>query len=169
MIGWFRLISWFRLWFWNVWGLDSWYILGLCKIYKSAHVRMVVNLLHICLTFCLLGNFACFFCLFFCRLLIFFKKRFFFKFFLEYHQGVKQFGSRSGPTFCHSVGPDLCPNCLKGFQQTPLVNKIWHTFSLAGHDSKHQIVTMFTKSACYGIKIYSLMIKILIIFKDYLP
>ena len=58
LISWFRLIGWFRLWFWNVWGLDSWYILGLCKIYRSAHVRKVVNLLHICLTFCVLGNFA---------------------------------------------------------------------------------------------------------------
>ena len=33
----------------------------------------------------------------FCRLLIFFKINFFDKFFQEYHQSVKQFGSRSGP------------------------------------------------------------------------
>ena len=30
----------------------------------------------------------------------FFKNNFFEKFFQEYHQSVKQFGSRSGPTFC---------------------------------------------------------------------
>ena len=29
-----------------------------------------------------------------------FKNQFFEKFFKEYHQGVKQFGSRSGPKFC---------------------------------------------------------------------
>ena len=34
----------------------------------------------------------------------------FLKFFQEYHQSVKPFGSRSGPTF---VGPDLGPNCLQ--------------------------------------------------------
>ena len=50
------------------------------------------------LNLCILGNFACF-C---CRLLIFFKINFFEKFFPEYHQSVKQFGSRSGPTFCRA-------------------------------------------------------------------
>ena len=40
----------------------------------------------------------------------FFKMNFFKKIFLEYHPGVKQFGSRSGPTI---VGPDLDPNCLQ--------------------------------------------------------
>ena len=39
----------------------------------------------------------------------FFQSHFFLKFFQEYHQGVKQFESRSGPTF---VGPDLGSNCL---------------------------------------------------------
>ena len=75
LISWFRLICWFWLWFWNVWGLNSWYILCLCKIYRSVHVKMIVNLLHICLTFCLLRYFACFFCC----LLIFFSKSFFLK------------------------------------------------------------------------------------------
>ena len=32
-------------------------------------------------------------------------------FFKEYHQSVKQFGSRSGPS--HSAGSDLSPNCLQ--------------------------------------------------------
>ena len=41
----------------------------------------------------------------FCHLLIFFEIIFFFKFFHEYHQCVKQFGVRSGRT--------LCPNCLQ--------------------------------------------------------
>ena len=38
----------------------------------------------------------------FCRLLLFFKSNFFEKLFQEYHQSVKQFGSRSGPTFCQA-------------------------------------------------------------------
>ena len=46
----------------------------------------------------------------FCRLLIFFKFNFFEKFFQEYHQSVKQFGSRSVPTFCQ---PNPSPNCLQ--------------------------------------------------------
>ena len=40
---------------------------------------------------------------FFCRWLNFFKIYYFKKFFQEYHQSVKQFGSRSGLTFCHSL------------------------------------------------------------------
>ena len=40
----------------------------------------------------------------------FFKISFFEKIFQEYHQSIKQFGSRSGPTFCR---PDLGPNCLQ--------------------------------------------------------
>ena len=40
----------------------------------------------------------------------FFQINFFEKMFQEYQQGVKQFGSRSGPTF---VGLDLGPNCLQ--------------------------------------------------------
>ena len=36
----------------------------------------------------------------FCRLLVFFKINFFEKLFREYHQSVKQFGFRSGPTYC---------------------------------------------------------------------
>ena len=53
----------------------------------------------------MLGNFSC-------VLLTadFFQNHLFKKFFQEYHQSVKQFGSRSGPTF---VGPDLSPNCLQ--------------------------------------------------------
>ena len=53
-----------------------------------------------------------------CRLLIFFKINIFKKFFQEYHQSVKQFGSRSGPTFC----PDLGPNCL---QRLSADDKLW--------------------------------------------
>ena len=57
--------------------------------------------------------------------LIFFKIKIFKKFSLDYHKSVKQFGSRSDPTFTirvsnsldpdqtqHLVGPDLCPICL---------------------------------------------------------
>ena len=40
---------------------------------------------------------------FFCGLLIFFFKiNFFEKYFHEYHQSVKQFGPRSGPTLCRA-------------------------------------------------------------------
>ena len=46
---------------------------------------------------CTLGNFSCF-----CCLLIFFKINFVENFFQEYHQSVKQFGSRSGLTFCRA-------------------------------------------------------------------
>ena len=44
------------------------------------------------------GNFF----MLFCFLLIFFKFNFFEKFFQEYYQSVKQFGSRSDPTFCRA-------------------------------------------------------------------
>ena len=50
------------------------------------------------------------FCMLFLSSADFFKINFFEKFFHEYHQSVKQFGSRSGPTF---VGPDLVTNCLQ--------------------------------------------------------
>ena len=51
----------------------------------------------------------------FCCLLIFFKINFFEEFFQKYHQSVKQFGSRSGPTF---FSPDLGSNCLQRYEQT---------------------------------------------------
>ena len=44
----------------------------------------------------------------------------------QYHPGVKQIGSRSGPTFC---GPDLGPNCLQQ-QKSPLVGKKLNTKQL---------------------------------------
>ena len=55
----------------------------------------------------------------FCRLLIFFKINLLKKKLQEYHQNVKQFGPRSGPTITEItvkflVGPDLGPNCLPG-------------------------------------------------------
>ena len=53
---------------------------------------------------CLLGK------LFICCLLIFFKINFLEKFCQKYHDSVKQFGSRSGTTFCR---PDLGPNGLQ--------------------------------------------------------
>ena len=43
-------------------------------------------------------------CYTFFRLLIFFEINFFEQFYHEHRQSVKQFGSRSGPTF---VGPDV--------------------------------------------------------------
>ena len=50
--------------------------------------------------------------------------------FFQYHQGVKQFGSRSGP---HFVGPDLGPNCLLrllAFDKSPLAGKDLNTEQL---------------------------------------
>ena len=55
----------------------------------------------------------------FCRLLIFFNIKFIEKFFREYHQSVKQFGSRSGPTFC----PNWVQTVCKGYQQKTLVGE----------------------------------------------
>ena len=49
--------------------------------------------------------------MFFGLLWIFFLNQLFQKIFQEYHQSVKQFGSRQ------NVGPDLGPNCLQGYQQ----------------------------------------------------
>ena len=52
------------------------------------------------LTLCMLGNFACFFVV--SGFFFFFKFTFSKKVFQEYQQSVKQFGSRSGPTFCRA-------------------------------------------------------------------
>ena len=49
------------------------------------------------LNICMLGNLSCFTVCWF-----FFKIIFFENFFQEYHQSVKQFGSRSGPTSCRA-------------------------------------------------------------------
>ena len=49
-----------------------------------------------------------------CRL---FLKSSFSKFFHDYNHSVKQFVSS------HFVGPDMGPNCLKGYKQTTLVDK----------------------------------------------
>ena len=68
------------------------------------------NSLHI------LGNFACFFVI--CWVL----KNFFENFFHEYHQIVKQFVSRSGPTFKMS-GLIWVQTVCQGYQQTTLVGK----------------------------------------------
>ena len=55
----------------------------------------------------------------FCCLLIFLKINFFKNFFQEYHQSIKQFGSRSGLTFCQAW-PGSKTVC-KCYQQTALV------------------------------------------------
>ena len=55
----------------------------------------------------------------FCRLLIL-KSTFLEKFFQEYHQSVKQFGSRSGPTCQARSGSKLF---CKSYKQTTLVGK----------------------------------------------
>ena len=55
-------------------------------------LRLIIHL-----TLCMLGNFACFLSVDFFLNLLFQKK-----ICQEYHQTVKQFGSRSGPTFCRA-------------------------------------------------------------------
>ena len=81
---------------WNkIWKHCLWQILG--EAFRAK--RRGLYTMHACpdifLTLCLLANFACF-----CHLLISFKIHFFEKLFKEYHQNFKQFGSRSGWTFC---------------------------------------------------------------------
>ena len=67
-----------------------------------------------CLTLCMLGNFACYFVV--CGFI--FSNQLFKKIFSEYHQSVKQFECKSGPTFCWAwSGSKLC----KGYQQTTKV------------------------------------------------
>ena len=58
--------------------------------------RLLQSVFHITLCFCWVIFHV------FCCLLIFFKINFFEKFFQEYHQSVKQLGSRSGPTICRA-------------------------------------------------------------------
>ena len=69
----------------------------------------------------MLGNFSWSFC----RLLTFFKIFFFSKkIFQEHYQSVKQFGSRSGPTFCRSwSGSELFVKGIIGPQKSPLARK----------------------------------------------
>ena len=58
----------------------------------------------------------------YCRLQICFKINFFKKFFHQYHQSVKQFGSRSGPTSCRAwSGSEMF---AKNSQQTTQVGKL---------------------------------------------
>ena len=63
------------------------------------------------LTVCMLGNLHAF--------LLFFKK-----IFLEYHQSVKQLGSRSGLTFCQAwSGSELFAKVISRWQKLPLAGK----------------------------------------------
>ena len=63
-------------------------------------------------------------CMLFCRLLIFFKITFFKKLFQQYHQSVKQFGSRSGPTFCRTwTGTKLFAKIISRRHYSTVVGK----------------------------------------------
>ena len=72
------------------------------------------------LTLCMLGNFACFFVICgFC-----FKSTFSKKIFQEYHQSVKQFGSRSVLMFCWArSGSKLFAKVISRRQKSPLAWK----------------------------------------------
>ena len=64
---------------------------------SSYSVNLLSAAVMICaLTLCLLGNFVCFFL----SSADFFQNQLLEKFFQEYHQSIKEFGPRSGPTFC---------------------------------------------------------------------
>ena len=65
------------------------------------------------------GNFACFFVI--CG---FFLINFLKNIFQEYHQSVKQFGSRSGPTFCQaSSGFKWFAKVISRREKSPLAGK----------------------------------------------
>ena len=67
-------------------------------------------------TLCMLGNFRAF-----CRLRIFF---FFKQIFQEYHQSVKKFGPRFGPTICRAwSGSKLFAKVISRRQKSPLARK----------------------------------------------
>ena len=69
----------------------------------------------------MLGNFACFF---FFSSVDFFKINFFKIIFQEYHQSVKQFRSRSGPTFRRAwSGSKLFAKVISRWKKSPLVGK----------------------------------------------
>ena len=84
---------------------------------KPVNLMLINTLSCKALTLCMLGNFACFFC----HLWIFLKTNFFKKIFQEYHQSVKQFGSRSGPTFYWAwSGSKLFAKFISRRQKLPL-------------------------------------------------
>ena len=85
----------------NLWFLifSSLALILLSKVYVLGHIHFCLPARHNLLQWSNSLPSGKFF-MDFCRLLIFFKIDFFKKFFQEYHQSVKQFGSRSGPTFC---------------------------------------------------------------------
>ena len=77
--------------------LGSESLLGPCLTVHCSHIMVHLDKSHEFLTLCLLSNFASFFVI--CG---FFLINFYKKIFEKYHQCVKQFGSRSGPTFCRA-------------------------------------------------------------------
>ena len=83
-----------------------------CNFKPEVQLIIMVTLFVYWLTLCLLGTLECF-----CRLLIFFIINFFQKFFQEFHEGIKQFESRSGS------GLIWFQTICKGYQQTTLVGK----------------------------------------------
>ena len=118
----------------------------LYKIWILCKLRMfhILYISHGCLTLtlCMLGNFSCF-----CRLLLFFFKiNIFKKFFQIHYPCVKQFGSRSGRTFCRSwSGSKLFAKVIGTFDlllstgSTQKARKLsWHTWKIVGWDIKHQ-------------------------------
>ena len=73
--------------------------------FRSPTVKCRFTLQLVDITLCILGHISCVL-----SSVDFFKIIFFEKFFQEYHQSVKQFGSRSDNC---SVWPDLGQNCLQ--------------------------------------------------------
>ena len=88
----------------------------------------------VCLTLCMLGNFACFFvvCGFF-----FFSNNFFKNIFQEYYQSNIKFGSRSGRTFCRALS--VSKLFAKVISRRKLFAKVisrWQKSPLAGKELK---------------------------------
>ena len=75
----------------------------------------------------------------------FFQINFFEEFFQKYHQSVKQFGSRSGPTF---VSPDLGSNCLQRLSADNTVKRVLWYVRVWERESfyKYQISHLFIHS-----------------------
>ena len=102
------------------------------KNYKSVFLKYYVptitlplhknkGSLTLCTLFCHLRIVLFFFFFFVC---LFFKLTFSKKIFQEYHQSVKQFGSRSGPTFCRAwYGSKLFAKVIRRQQKSPLAGK----------------------------------------------
>ena len=78
-------------------GRRTLHLTGLGGMFISSYLLAVGLIFQVIIAFWVI-----FYDFFFCRLLIFFETYFFEKFYLDFYQGVKRFGFRSGPTICQA-------------------------------------------------------------------